>query len=565
MDDINLPKRKYTKDNEEAAKRRAARRQGHEAPKGKLFYSCETMEEIQEINLLLQKVKTFLGGGNPNLCTNKQLLSEVFRFFIAKNIEECGPERNNTDSAEPAHFVDCSFAQCTDLPSTKEQLFVCASSSINNLVKRTQLHSKVCDQPLETNAVTLSGHVGVFRLQCAKDHRISWHSSPYLGDKYLVNSRMAHGYFISGILPNQYERIMTATGIGILGNAYLNTFFESYSECVKALAKESTRDALLEEIVTYEDMDGINILTDARHATRKNSKYTDVICLGANSHKVLHYETVTRGDDPCAQRHESLGTQRIYDHLQSQENGSVHIRVHCHDRNASVNKWIRDNRPDTESTNDTWHAAKNVAKEVRSVCAGPRHLEGKTWHPQLSDKAASVKTHFYWCMKNCEQDPLKLKSMILNIIEHYKNNHVDCHPSSRCKTDVNYEPSKTIISDSNAELLLRKVLERTLIYKSPGDFVHCMDTYLVECFNNSMLQYHDKRLGSHFGEKLYKFRTDLSVLDWNDHVNSRRVTSTKHQLDPRTPRRHSVIRRLEDKKYCFWGTVWQEYTAIYLR
>ena len=73
---------------------------------------------------------------------------------------------------------------------------------------------------------------------------------------------------------------MTATGIGILGNTYLNTFFESYSECVKALAKESTRDALLEEIVTYEDMDGINILTDARHATRKNSKYTDVICLG---------------------------------------------------------------------------------------------------------------------------------------------------------------------------------------------------------------------------------------------------------------------------------------------
>ena len=102
-----------------------------------------------------------------------------------------------------------------------------------------------------------------------------------------MNSRMAHGYFISGILPNQYERIMTATGIGILGNSYLNTFFEAYSEYVKALAKDSTRDALLEEIVTYEDMDDINILTDVRQAIRKNSKYTDVICLGANSHKVL--------------------------------------------------------------------------------------------------------------------------------------------------------------------------------------------------------------------------------------------------------------------------------------
>ena len=182
----------------------------------------------------------------------------------------------------------------------------------------------------------------------------------------------------------------------------------------------------------------------------------------------------------------------------------------------------------------------------------------------MSDKAASVKTHFYWCVKNCEQDPLKLKSMILNI-EHYKNNHGDCQPSSRCKTDVNYEPSKTIVSDGHDHLLLRKVLERTLIYKSPGDFVHCMDTYLVVCFNNSMLQYHDKQLGSHFGEKLYKFQTYLSALDWNDHVNNRRATSTKHQSDPRNPRRQSVIRKLEDRKYCFGGTVWQEYTAIYLR
>ena len=50
--------------------------------------------------------------------------------------------------------------------------------------------------------------------------------------------------------------------------------------------------------------------------------------------------------------------------------------------------------------------------------------------------------------------------MILNIIEHYKNNHIDCHPSSRCQTDVNYEPSKTIISDSKAELNARFWRER---------------------------------------------------------------------------------------------------------
>ena len=58
MEDItNNPRRKYTKDSEDAAKRRAARRQGHEAPKGKLFYSCETKEEIEQIDSMAKSIK----------------------------------------------------------------------------------------------------------------------------------------------------------------------------------------------------------------------------------------------------------------------------------------------------------------------------------------------------------------------------------------------------------------------------------------------------------------------------------------------------------------------------
>ena len=88
-------------------------------------------------------------------------------------------------------------------------------------------------------------------------------------------------------------------------------------------------------------------------------------------------------------------------------------------------------------------------------------------------------------------------------------------------------------------------------------FTNCQEILFIVWTHiwSSMLQYHDKWLGSHFGEKLYKFQTDLSVLDLNNHVNSRWATSTKHQLDQRNPRRQSVIRRLEDRKYCFWGSV----------
>ena len=160
--------------------------------------------------------------------------------------------------------------------------------------------------------------------------------------------------------------------------------------------------------MSYPEMDGINILTDARHGTRRNSKNTDVVCIGAESHKVLRVETVTRTDDPCDQKYELLGTQRICDYLDSQENGKVSVRVRCHDRNMSLQSWMRGDK-DTEVTNDTWHASKNVAKEIKCVCTGPKHLEGKTWHPQLSGKAGSSKTHRYWAMKNCQQNADQLR------------------------------------------------------------------------------------------------------------------------------------------------------------
>ena len=54
----------------------------------------------------------------------------------------------------------------------------------------------------------------------------------------------------------------------------------------------------------------VDILTDARHGTRKTARHTDVICLGNATQKLVAYHVVTPEDDPVAQRHELLGTKR---------------------------------------------------------------------------------------------------------------------------------------------------------------------------------------------------------------------------------------------------------------
>ena len=275
---------------------------------------------------------------------------------------------------------------------------------MDKLTQRIQQHSCQCQRPLQRTQLQMLGHVAMVTLQCDNCHKLLWPTSSYLGTKYLANSRMAHGYFISGILPNQYLRVAEAAGIG---KQRLMRFCLSFSKTTRNASKRSRTSRVwmprctrkLCPILKWTASTSSQTMHD-RALLRRNSKYTDVVCIGAESHKVLRIETITRADEPCAQKHELLGTKKIYDYLENQEGGSVSVRVLCHDRNMSVQSWVRGEK-DTAITNDTWHATKNMAKEIKCVFSRPRHLEGKTWHPQLSDKADS--NCMYWVMKNCQQ------------------------------------------------------------------------------------------------------------------------------------------------------------------
>ena len=75
--------------------------------------------------------------------------------------------------------------------------------------------------------------------------------------------------------------------------------------------------------------------------------------------------------------------------------------------------------------------------------------------------------------------PEKLRELLDNIVEHYKNKHEGCSAKSRCKTD-HYEPSKQIIKDSDAERILRREIRKLQIYKSQADYVICVDKHYVE-------------------------------------------------------------------------------------
>ncbi|CAC5412437.1 unnamed protein product [Mytilus coruscus] len=203
--------------------------------------------------------------------------------------------------------------------------------------------------------LTPKGHVAAVRFNCDTDkhHSILWSSSPYLPNgEYLANLKTFHGYTCSGMLPVHYNRFANAAKIGHINKQKQQYMFQRYKHHIEQQYNESIESAVLKEIGMYDDLTGINIMTDSPLGWRKNAKDSSVVAIEDKIHKVLN----TKSDDSVSQRHEKLGTQRIYQYLEEQD---VQVNVHSYDRNLSIIKLVKDKGIITNQ-NDPWHAIKNA-------------------------------------------------------------------------------------------------------------------------------------------------------------------------------------------------------------
>lgn len=251
------------------------------------------------------------------------------------------------------------------------------------------------------------------------------------------------------------------------------------------------------------------------------------------------------------QRHEKIGTERIYSYMDEHD---TKIGIHCHDRNLSINKFIREST-DSVNQNDTWHCVKAMKTSLTKISSGTLRDKGKTWSFQLTDKVEPVATHVHWCIRNCDNDKGKLRSSLLNIVDHYKNIHTRCHESSRCRKDKNYEPSRIVITQSLAEKLLVNAILSSNIYKHPEDYIYGRDTFYVESFNNVINVYQNKRIA--FGDEQYNTRNNLAVCHWNENVDREHTSVSNPQMleDPEVKEEKRNIRNSHSNLEIIFGNV----------
>lgn len=188
--------------------------------------------------------------------------------------------------------------------SKTEPDFVCSFAKINELIALcTGRHLQVIGSEQDFH---------ILKLSFMDPHRQmhTWESSHGLKDNYEINYRMIHAYLGSGIRAVQYEKFCEFARIGVTTKHFRKRIIGTYSQAVHNCMTNSISAAM---DVEFQLSDKLQLVSDARHACRKNSYHTDFVALGYTTNRVIHYEHVTKDEERCSQKHEVRGCQLMYD------------------------------------------------------------------------------------------------------------------------------------------------------------------------------------------------------------------------------------------------------------
>ena len=121
-----------------------------------------------------------------------------------------------------------------------------------------------------------------------------------------------------------------------------------------------------------------------------SAKYCTIMDCGTN--EVVDFSVLQKGQVTGGLEHQAF--RQVWEGLVIDEKIKAdHLVI---DRQATINKIVEDNFPDTNVSFDVWHMAKNLANHLRT--AAKPHPKIGTWH-------RFIVNHFWFSCKLSEVDP----------------------------------------------------------------------------------------------------------------------------------------------------------------
>ena len=111
---------------------------------------------------------------------------------------------------------ESEFVSVQDHAESMDDIFVTTIRCRDSLLRLSASYGNVCSKVLTSKELKRFGQCATMRFECEEELRISWTASPRLPKgKLLVDYRLAHGALTTGLLPVQYERFSSVSGINL--------------------------------------------------------------------------------------------------------------------------------------------------------------------------------------------------------------------------------------------------------------------------------------------------------------------------------------------------------------
>ena len=236
QDEITVPKR--LKEDE----REKLKRGKHSYSSGEVMKERNMKRKLQEKQQVTGTVRVYTDTNEENIIFFNKLdnaklcvgdkITNVSNYSILNTVLDCFLESNGINSdqqqmPEPSQQSRLfkQYLYC-DKNTTSEDLFVCSELGVKNIKYGIQEHSQSCKWSMDISEIQTFGHVKKFVLTCVDGHTLRLDSSPHMeGGKFLVNMRLMHGMYSSGLRYSQYERFCNSAGIWVCSEDSKSTFY----------------------------------------------------------------------------------------------------------------------------------------------------------------------------------------------------------------------------------------------------------------------------------------------------------------------------------------------------
>lgn len=191
----------------------------------------------ESVKAKLQQVRNILTE-RDGPTTNTGTLDQLLDYWLANNC-----------TAVPQRAVNRNRSTSTLLQLSKEQIFhesivMITSSTLTQLLDLTSSHQR-CPGILsiDLSSTAYQGFAQRLSLRCSENcnqfrsrkGKVLWNSPRDLGGNFVINDKMLHAFFSSGMLPIHFKRLFTAAGItmavSFIRNTHLRTkYIQATSE-----------------------------------------------------------------------------------------------------------------------------------------------------------------------------------------------------------------------------------------------------------------------------------------------------------------------------------------------